>query len=149
MLKTGNQLKAARALVGLSQGEVAERAGVHLNTISAMEKRGPNLLTSGFDIVTRVARVLEVAGVMFIAGNGHGPGVVLKKSSAEPAGAPQREAGKTGSRKKPGHKRSGPLRPNAVASDSKKNSPAQGLPWAGPISSGQGNWRYRAVRAFP
>ncbi len=112
MLKTGNQLKAARALVGLSQNDVAERAGVHLNTISSMEKRGPNLLTSGFDVVTRVARVLEAAGVLFIAGNGHGPGVVLKKPAAEPASAAQREAGKSG-QKKPRPRRSDPLRPAA------------------------------------
>jgi transcriptional regulator with XRE-family HTH domain len=111
MLKTGNQLKAARALVGLSQNDVAERAGVHLNTISSMEKRGPNLLTSGFDVVTRVARVLEAAGVMFIAGNGHGPGVVLKKSATEPAGATKREGGKAGSQKKPRPRQSDPHQP--------------------------------------
>jgi transcriptional regulator with XRE-family HTH domain len=111
MLKTGNQLKAARALIGLSQGEVAERAGVHLNTISAMEKRGPNLLTSGFDIVTRVARVLEAAGVMFVAGNGHGPGVVLKKPLVDSDSVPQRVDRKGGNQKKPRPRRSDPFQP--------------------------------------
>jgi hypothetical protein len=38
------------------------------------------LFRSGFEIVTRVARVLEAAGVMFIAGNGHGPGVIRRRS---------------------------------------------------------------------
>jgi transcriptional regulator with XRE-family HTH domain len=87
MLRTGDQLKAARALARLGQAEVAKRAGVHANTISAMEKRGPNLLVSGFDVVARVAKVLEDAGVIFIDENGHGPGVVLKKPTAEPTSA--------------------------------------------------------------
>lgn len=114
MLKTGNQLRAARALVGMSQSEVAELAGVHLNTISGMEKRGPNLLTSAFDVVARVAKVLEAAGVMFIAGNGHGPGVVLRKPSAVPAGAAKRETAKAAAPKKPRPRRSEhPVRPTA------------------------------------
>ena len=40
LLKTGNQLRAARMLAGLTQGELAQRCGIHLNSISAMEKRG-------------------------------------------------------------------------------------------------------------
>jgi transcriptional regulator with XRE-family HTH domain len=113
MLKTGNQLKAARALVGLSQTDVADRAGVHLNTISAMERRGPKLFTTSFDIVARVARVLEQAGVLFIAGNGHGPGVVLRKESEEPAGTTKREGTKVEGTKKPRPRGSDPIWPTA------------------------------------
>jgi transcriptional regulator with XRE-family HTH domain len=85
MLKTGDQLKAARILARLDQAEVAERAGLHINTISLMERRGPELLVSGLDVVAKVTRVLEDAGVMLVEGNGHGPGVILKTPTAETA----------------------------------------------------------------
>ncbi|MFG1263632.1 helix-turn-helix transcriptional regulator [Xanthobacter aminoxidans] len=79
MLTTGNQLKAARALAGLDQSELARRAGVNINTIGAMEKRGPEMLTSGLDKITAVMRALEDAGVEFL---NHGrPGVRLKGSA--------------------------------------------------------------------
>jgi transcriptional regulator with XRE-family HTH domain len=78
MLTTGNQLRAARALAGLDQRELAQRAGVNINTISAMEKRGTQVLTSGLDIVTRVAAALEAVGIEF---QNHGePGVRLRKA---------------------------------------------------------------------
>jgi transcriptional regulator with XRE-family HTH domain len=77
LLSTGNQLKAARALAGMSQSELASRAGVNSNTISAMERKGAQMLTSGLDIVTRVAKALEGVGVEFL---NHGePGVKLRK----------------------------------------------------------------------
>jgi transcriptional regulator with XRE-family HTH domain len=50
----------------LDQADVAERAGVHVNTISAMERRGSELLVSGLDVVAKVARLLEDAGVILI-----------------------------------------------------------------------------------
>lgn len=79
MLTTGNQLKAARALAGLDQGELARRAGVNINTIGAMEKRGSEMLTSGLDKITAVMRALEEAGIEFL---NHGqPGVRLRKGS--------------------------------------------------------------------
>jgi DNA-binding XRE family transcriptional regulator len=77
MLTTGNQLKAARALAGMDQGELARRAGVNINTIGAMEKRGPETLTSGLDKIKAVMEVLEAEGVEFL---NHGqPGVRLRK----------------------------------------------------------------------
>ena len=75
MLTTGNQLKAARALAGLDQGALAKLAGVNINTISAMEKKGSDRLTSGLDKITGVMQVLEGEGVEFL---NHGkPGVRL------------------------------------------------------------------------
>ncbi len=76
MLTTGNQLRAARALVGMDQGTLAQRAGVNINTISSMEKRGAEVLTSGLDKIKAVMVVLEEAGVEFL---NHGrPGVQLR-----------------------------------------------------------------------
>jgi DNA-binding XRE family transcriptional regulator len=78
-LRTGNQLKAARALAGLNQDTLARLAGVNVNTIRNMESRGNETLVSGLDIVGKVQSALEQAGVQFIAENGGGPGVRLAK----------------------------------------------------------------------
>ncbi len=76
MLTTGNQLRAARALVGMDQGTLAQRAGVNINTISSMEKRGAEVLTSGLDKIKAVMAVLEGEGVEFL---NHGrPGVQIR-----------------------------------------------------------------------
>ena len=75
MLTTGHQLRAARALVGMDAATLAARAGVNRNTISSMENRGADTLTSGLDVIRKVMTVLEAAGVEFI---NHGqPGVRL------------------------------------------------------------------------
>lgn len=78
MLTTGNQLKAARALIGCEQAALAEQAGVNVNTIRNMEAKGPGVLTSGMDVVRRVQLALEAAGVEFLD---HGrPGIRLKRA---------------------------------------------------------------------
>lgn len=77
MLTTGYQLKAARALVGMEQSDLAERAGVSVNTVRKMEWRAAETLTSGLDTIKRVQAALEAAGVEFL---NHGqPGVRLAK----------------------------------------------------------------------
>jgi transcriptional regulator with XRE-family HTH domain len=76
MLTIGNQLKAARALAGLDQAALAKRANISPNTISAMEKRGAEGLTSGLDTIRAVMAVLEAAGIEFL--NHDQPGVRLK-----------------------------------------------------------------------
>ncbi|TIP06667.1 MAG: hypothetical protein E5X72_00185 [Mesorhizobium sp.] len=76
MLTTGNQLRAARALADMDQGTLAKRAGVNINTISAMEKRGAEGLTSGLDKIRSVMQVLEEEGIEFL--NHGSPGVRLR-----------------------------------------------------------------------
>lgn len=75
MLTTGNQLKAARALAGLDQATLAERAGVNVNTIRAMESRGGQMLTSGLDTIRKVMDAIET--VEFL--NEGRPGVRLRQ----------------------------------------------------------------------
>jgi len=83
LLKTGNQMKAARALAGISQEELAKRIGLHINTVSVMERRGSRRLASTFATVTAVREALQSEGVVFIDdGEDHGVGVML----ASPAG---------------------------------------------------------------
>jgi transcriptional regulator with XRE-family HTH domain len=74
-LATGNQLKAARALAGVSQQEVADTARVNVNTIRNMEARGAKPITSGVVTVRNVQLALEALGIEFL--NHARPGVRL------------------------------------------------------------------------
>jgi transcriptional regulator with XRE-family HTH domain len=76
MLTTGNQLKAARALVGVEQARLAEVAGLNVNTIRNMEAAGPNPIAGRSVNVQAVQRALEVEGVEFL--NHGSPGVRLR-----------------------------------------------------------------------
>jgi transcriptional regulator with XRE-family HTH domain len=71
------QLKAARALTGLSQAEVAEAAGVSIPTLKRAEAGGP--INVADETIAAIAKAFEKAGVEFIAENGGGAGVRLKK----------------------------------------------------------------------
>jgi transcriptional regulator with XRE-family HTH domain len=83
LLKTGNQLRAARVLTGLTQSELAKRCGMHLNSISAMEKRGAKTLTSGLDTLNEVVRALESLGIEFTNGDAIGVRLHPKPSKAK------------------------------------------------------------------
>lgn len=69
------QCKMARAALGLGVRDLAGLAEVSPNTISRLE-RGEDLRRATVDAI-RAA--LEAAGVVFIAENGNGPGVALRK----------------------------------------------------------------------
>jgi transcriptional regulator with XRE-family HTH domain len=71
------QLRAARALTGLSQPEVAEAAGVSVPTLKRAEAGGPIKVAD--ETIQTIAKALEKAGVEFIAENGGGPGVRLRR----------------------------------------------------------------------
>jgi transcriptional regulator with XRE-family HTH domain len=76
MLTTGNQLKAARALIDMGQSELADRAKVNVNTVRNMEASGAGPIAGREQNVQAVQSVLERAGVEFL--NGNKPGVRLK-----------------------------------------------------------------------
>ena len=76
-LVTGNQLKAARALAGVDQQQVADSARVNVNTIRNMEARGAKLITSSAVTVHRVQLALEALGIEFL--DHAQPGVRLRK----------------------------------------------------------------------
>lgn len=73
----GPQIRAARALIGWSQTRLAEAAELSLPTVKAVESRGT--ARSSVATVEAIKSALEAAGVVFIASNGDGPGVRLKK----------------------------------------------------------------------
>lgn len=70
------QCRAARALIGLSQDGLAETSKVAKRTIASFEAEGHQPYARTVDAL-RAA--LEAAGVEFIAENGGGPGVRLRK----------------------------------------------------------------------
>ena len=72
------QLRAARALLGLSQNALAAKAGFSGMTIKRAE--GIGLPYPSPDAVAAIRAALEAAGVVFLPENGNGPGVALRKS---------------------------------------------------------------------
>jgi hypothetical protein len=87
MLITGNQLKAARALVGVGQLSVAQAAKVAVNTIRNMESRGPDPITSGAVTLRNVQNALENMGIEFT--NSGEPGVKLRKGETRKGDSPK------------------------------------------------------------
>lgn len=77
-MPTSDQIRAARALVRWSARELAEKAGVSLPTVQRMEAAAgvPSVM---LETMTSVVTALEAAGVIFIAENGGGPGVRLRR----------------------------------------------------------------------
>jgi len=73
---TGNQLRAARSLIGWSQAKVAEKAGLSVPTVKRAEGQGALIASAG--AIDSIRAALEAAGVEFIAENGGGAGVRLK-----------------------------------------------------------------------
>jgi transcriptional regulator with XRE-family HTH domain len=73
---TSAQIRAARGLLNWSVRELSEQSGIHRNTITNFEtgKSGGDALT-----IDALLRTLKSAGVIFVAENGEGPGVRLRK----------------------------------------------------------------------
>jgi transcriptional regulator with XRE-family HTH domain len=76
---TGNQLRAARALANLDQEELAELAGVAVNTIRNMEAVGPERVGGFRSTRDKVRAALENIGIEFQ--NDDEPGVRLRKKA--------------------------------------------------------------------
>ena len=84
---TAAQMRAARALAGMDQKTLAERAGVSLPTIQRMEA-SEGVVRGVVDTLVKVVQALDEAGVELIGDNqpsgGGGRGVRLKNP---PSGA--------------------------------------------------------------
>jgi transcriptional regulator with XRE-family HTH domain len=77
-LITIRQVKAARALLGWSQADLANRSGVSEPTIARLES-AEGELGGREGTGEKIRRAIESAGVEFIDENGGGPGVRLRK----------------------------------------------------------------------
>jgi predicted transcriptional regulator len=72
---TPRQIRAARALLGWSQQQLADKAIVSLNAVARLEKRA---VDSRISTVQAVQKALVKAGVEFLAADQKGEGVRLK-----------------------------------------------------------------------
>ena len=75
---TGRQIAAARALAGIGQAELAQRARISVPTLRRMEA-SEGLAPGIPNNLAAIRAALEAAGVEFIAENGGGAGVRLRK----------------------------------------------------------------------
>jgi transcriptional regulator with XRE-family HTH domain len=82
---SGNQLRAARALLGLDQETLAKQIGVSDNTIRNMEACGAHFVRGFASTRAKVHRALGALGIEFT--NGNEPGVKL---SVRAKGKPKR-----------------------------------------------------------
>lgn len=79
MAISGNQIRAARALIGIEQKELADKAGVAIGTIRNMEAAGLKAVGGRTDTLNAVVEALRSAGVLIVPENGEGAGVRLRK----------------------------------------------------------------------
>lgn len=80
---TPAQIRAARHLASLSQADIVEATGLSLPTIKRAESEREVSVST--EAVAAIRAALEAAGVEFIAENGGGAGVRLKKAKANGA----------------------------------------------------------------
>lgn len=82
---TAAQMRAARAMLGIDQRQLAELAGVSLPTIQRMEASDGNV-RGVIDTLTKVVEALDRAGIELIGDNAisreGGRGVRLKQPKA-------------------------------------------------------------------
>jgi predicted transcriptional regulator len=77
-LVTTRQIKAARALLGWSQGDLAQHSSISEPTIARLESvDGP--VAGRPKTADKIRSALEKAGIQFIDENGGGPGVRLRR----------------------------------------------------------------------
>jgi len=81
-LITIKQVKAARALLGWAQADLARRSGISEPTIARLES-SQGELGGRENTAARIRKALEVGGIDFIDENGGGPGVRLRKKLAK------------------------------------------------------------------
>jgi len=74
-------LRAGRALLGLSQEEIASRAGVSRQMVLRIEKAEGSITVESID---KVRSALAAAGVVFLDGTEQrGPGVALRRPAGQ------------------------------------------------------------------
>ncbi|MCJ2069326.1 helix-turn-helix domain-containing protein [Methylobacterium sp. J-030] len=78
MVVTGEQLRGARAMARIEQSELAQKAGVSVDTIKRLERTvGP--ISANVNTMASIVQVLEAAGLEFIPENVGGEGIRFRK----------------------------------------------------------------------
>ena len=78
MAISSEQIRAARALLRWEQKDLAAASKVSLPSIKRLEGQ-PGILAAQPRTVDALVDALQNAGIVFVAENGEGPGVRLKK----------------------------------------------------------------------
>ena len=73
-----SQIRAARALLGWSQTELAKVAGIGLATLQRIEQN-EGMLRGNFSTIVKVQHALETAGIRFTDASANEIGVYLRK----------------------------------------------------------------------
>jgi len=79
------QIRAARALLGWSQTQLAKAAEIGLATLQRIEQ-SKGVVKGNFATVLKIQNALEEAGIHFIDDEGHEIGVHLQPSKLERSG---------------------------------------------------------------
>ena len=75
---SARQIRAARALLGISQPQLPKRAGVGVATIRRVEA-ADDRITGNARTLDRIQSALQDAGIHFLKGDGLGEGVRLHR----------------------------------------------------------------------
>jgi transcriptional regulator with XRE-family HTH domain len=76
-MRYSSQIRAARALLGWSQGKLARAAGVGLATLQRIEQ-SEGVVKGNFSTVLKIQKALEQAGIHFTDGEAGEIGVRLR-----------------------------------------------------------------------
>ena len=82
MMLTSEQIRAARAILRWEQKDLADASGISLSSVKRLETQ-PGQLAAQPRTIDDLRSALEKAGIEFIAENGGGAGVRLKKKTAK------------------------------------------------------------------
>jgi transcriptional regulator with XRE-family HTH domain len=75
-MRYSTQIRAARALLGWSQGQLARRAGVGVATLQRIEQN-KGLVKGNFSTIIKIQKALEHAGIHFTEDDAGAIGVRL------------------------------------------------------------------------
>jgi transcriptional regulator with XRE-family HTH domain len=78
-MRYSSQIRAARALLGWSQGELARAAAVGLATLQRIEQN-EGVLKGNFSTILKIEKALEKAGIQFTDDEAGEIGVRMKTS---------------------------------------------------------------------
>lgn len=73
-----SQIRAARALLGWHQAELAQRAGIGLATIQRLERAPDGVLMAHVSKLMKLIRCFEAVGIMFLIPD-HGGGLGIRR----------------------------------------------------------------------
>jgi transcriptional regulator with XRE-family HTH domain len=76
-MRYASQIRAARALLGWSQGKLARAAGIGLTTLQRVEQN-EGMVKGNFSTIHKIQRALEQAGIHFTEDDTGQVGVWLK-----------------------------------------------------------------------